>query len=175
MKAKLGGVLLGEAPFAVAAAGFPVGDVLLGDVDTEFVEGLDNPVLRDVKRDHAIDDIADLFWEACDLAVAARGMREWVGEWMVGWLNGKTCLRYWCFRRGGTGNQGGVGRVWGIQEGLEGSRGRRRFGADRWKRFGVRGGRRRTALKRAVCEVWFRGCGCRFHKADWFVLVCNGW
>ena len=85
--------MLGEAPFAVAAAGFPVGDVLLGDANAEFVEGVYNPVLGDVERDHAIDDVADGFGEASNLAVAARRTGEWVGEWMIGWLGGKTCVR----------------------------------------------------------------------------------
>jgi hypothetical protein len=70
VNAEPGGVFLGEAPFAVAALGFPVGDVLLIHANTEFVEGIDNLILGDVEREHAVDDVADGFGEAGDFAGA---------------------------------------------------------------------------------------------------------
>lgn len=69
VKAELKGVFLCEAPFAVAAVGFPVGDVALGDANAEFVEGGDDSFLRDILKEHAINDVADGLWEAGNLAV----------------------------------------------------------------------------------------------------------
>jgi len=40
--------LLFDAPFRVAATGFPIRDVAFGDVDIEFVQGSDNFGIGDV-------------------------------------------------------------------------------------------------------------------------------
>lgn len=64
------GVFLGEAPFAIATAGFPVGDVATGDMDAYFVERLDDPLGRQVVEEHPVDHVALGFWEASDFAVA---------------------------------------------------------------------------------------------------------
>jgi len=82
MEAEAGGVFLGKAPFAVAAVGFPVGDVLLIGTNAEFVEGTNNPVLGDVEREHAVDDVAEGFGEAGDFAGAgpAKRWREFKGD-----------------------------------------------------------------------------------------------
>ena len=69
VKAEVEGVFLGETPLAIAATIFPIRDVLLIDANAHLVEGGDDSVLRDVLEEHAVDDVADGFGEARDLAV----------------------------------------------------------------------------------------------------------
>ena len=66
----LDGVFLSEAPFAIAAVSFPIGDVALSDVDVEFREGVDDVFLLNMIEEHAVDDVAHGFVQASDLAVA---------------------------------------------------------------------------------------------------------
>lgn len=70
MQLDLEGVFLGEAPFAVAAAGFPVGNVAGGNAYAESVEGSYDLVVGDVVEEHAIDEIAMGLRESGDLAIA---------------------------------------------------------------------------------------------------------
>lgn len=59
------------APFLVAAAGFPIGDVALGDGVAEVVERGDDVFVGDAVIEHVIDEVALEFGEAGDDAVAA--------------------------------------------------------------------------------------------------------
>ena len=64
------GAILSDAPVAIAAAGFPIGDVAFGDFEIEFVESADDLGVRDVVAEHAVDHVADGAGEAGDFAVA---------------------------------------------------------------------------------------------------------
>jgi hypothetical protein len=68
--AELEGVRLGGAPFFVAAAGFPVGDVTLGDLKAAFLEGIDDFAVGQIIGEHAVNHVAFEFGEVGDLAVA---------------------------------------------------------------------------------------------------------
>ena len=118
VKAELGGVFLCEAPFAVATLSFPVGDVLLVNGNAEFVEGGDDFVLGNVLKEHAIDDIANGFWEASDLADAGpasgRRMSGRMDKWIIGQIDAWT-WRLWR----GSWNEGGVGWVGRVIEGVQ--------------------------------------------------------
>lgn len=59
-----------EAPFLVAAAGAPVGDVALGDDDALLVEGSNDFFLRYIVLEQAADKVAVEFGQAGDFAVA---------------------------------------------------------------------------------------------------------
>jgi hypothetical protein len=73
--AEFEGVLLGGAPFLVAAASFPVGDVTFGDVKAAFLEGGDDFAAGQIVREHAVNHVAFEFGEAGDLAVAGFACR----------------------------------------------------------------------------------------------------
>jgi hypothetical protein len=77
----LDGEVLFVEPFAVAAASFPVGDVLFGDVVVEFFESGDDVFVRDTVLEHLVDEVAFEFGEASDDAVAAAGGEN--GCWML--------------------------------------------------------------------------------------------
>ena len=62
--------ILCDAPVAIAAACFPVGDVAFGDFELEFVECVDDLRVRDVVAEHAVDHVAEGVGEAGDFAVA---------------------------------------------------------------------------------------------------------
>jgi hypothetical protein len=63
--------ILCDAPVAIAATSFPVGDVAFGDSEVEFAEGVDDLRVRDVVAEHAVDHVADGVGEAGDFAVAS--------------------------------------------------------------------------------------------------------
>jgi hypothetical protein len=63
--------ILCDAPVAIAAAGFPVGDVAFGEFELEFVECVDDLRVRDVVAEHAVDHVAEGVGEAGDFAVAS--------------------------------------------------------------------------------------------------------
>ena len=67
---KLDAVFLGEAPFAITAAGFPIRDVALRDVDPDLLECSGDVFLRNMIEKHPVDGVAHGLWEARDLAVA---------------------------------------------------------------------------------------------------------
>ena len=67
-------VLLG-APFLVAAASAPVGDIAFGDGDAELGEGPDDFAVGDVVVEELVDHIALEFGQASDFAVA-EALRE---------------------------------------------------------------------------------------------------
>jgi len=69
------GAILCDAPVAIAAAGFPVGDVAFGDFELEFIECVDDLGVRDVVAEHAVDHVADSVGEAGDFAVAGADSR----------------------------------------------------------------------------------------------------
>lgn len=80
MVVKLDGMFLSEAPFAVAAVGFPIGNVALRNVDADFFKCLGDFFLWDVVKEHAVNDVSDGFWKAGDLAVAGHaGPRRMIG------------------------------------------------------------------------------------------------
>ena len=70
-EASFEGAILRDAPIAIAAAGFPIGDVAFGDFELEFVEGVDDLGVRDVVAEHAVDHVPDGVREAGDFAVAS--------------------------------------------------------------------------------------------------------
>lgn len=73
------------APFAIAAAGLPVGNVALGGGDTVFGERLRDFGMGNVIAEHAIDHVADLIGEAGDFAVATDFA---VGSgWVIGFVD----------------------------------------------------------------------------------------
>ena len=59
------------APFFIAATGFPVGDIALGDDDAVFVESTDDFGIRNMVAEHAINHIALEVREVGDFAVAS--------------------------------------------------------------------------------------------------------
>ena len=63
--------ILFDAPVAIAAAGFPVGDVAFGDFEIEFVERGDDLGMGDVVAEHAVDHVADGAGKAGNFAVAS--------------------------------------------------------------------------------------------------------
>jgi len=69
-EASFEGAVLFDAPVAIAAAGFPVGDVAFGDSDAVFFESADNLGVRDVIAEHAVDHVEFGVREAGDFAVA---------------------------------------------------------------------------------------------------------
>ena len=71
--------VLSDAPVAIATPCFPVGDVAFGDIELEFVQGVDDLGVGDVVAEHAVDHVADGVGEAGDFAVAGAG-----GEWSIG-------------------------------------------------------------------------------------------
>jgi hypothetical protein len=82
------GTVLCDAPVAIAATSFPVGDVTLGDFEIEFVEGLDDLGMGNVVAEHAVDHVTSFAGEAGDFAVAGAGsgwIIGWVGWWIDGW------------------------------------------------------------------------------------------
>lgn len=70
MKAKTDSVVLFGDPFFVAASGFPIGDVALGNVDAVFIESINDFGVLDVVLEHEIDHVALEFGEARDFPVA---------------------------------------------------------------------------------------------------------
>ena len=72
-EASFEGAILCDAPVAIAAAGFPVGDVAFGDFELEFVERVGDLGVRDVVAEHAVDHVAEGVGEAGDFAVASAG------------------------------------------------------------------------------------------------------
>ena len=58
------------APFLVAATGFPVGDVALGDDDADLVESVNDAGVGKIVAEHAIDHVALNIGQAGDFAVA---------------------------------------------------------------------------------------------------------
>jgi len=73
--------ILFNAPFAIAAAGFPVRDVAFGDYDGVFIESADDSGVGNVIAEHAIDHVADGMGKASDFAVAGfwgGGARCWL-------------------------------------------------------------------------------------------------
>lgn len=82
------GAILSDAPIAIAAASFPVGDVAFGDIELEFVESINDLGVRDIVAEHAVDHIADGVGEAGDFAVASAGRLD------AGWSEA-----YFVFRR----------------------------------------------------------------------------
>jgi len=64
------GTILNDAPVAIAAASFPIGDIAFGDVESEFVECIDDIGVGDVVAEHAVDHVACSVGEAGDFAVA---------------------------------------------------------------------------------------------------------
>lgn len=79
--------VLGDAPVAIAATGFPVGNVAFGDSELEFVEGLDDLGVRDVVAEHAVDHVAGFEGEAGDFAVAGALLMD--SRWLIvdsGWV-----------------------------------------------------------------------------------------
>ena len=74
--AEFEGVGLGGASFLVAAAGFPVRDVTLGDLKVAFLEGGDDFAVGQVFGEHAVDHVAFEFGEVSDLAVAGFASRR---------------------------------------------------------------------------------------------------
>ena len=69
------GAILRDAPVAIAAACFPVGNVAFGDFELEFVECVSDLGVRDVVAEHAVDHVADGVGEAGDFAVAGADSR----------------------------------------------------------------------------------------------------
>src|SRR5260221_9189669 len=67
------GLVLFGAPFLVATARFPVGDVAFGDPDAVFVESADDVGVRDVVAKHAVDHVAFGISQAGDFAVEGLG------------------------------------------------------------------------------------------------------
>lgn len=78
----LEGAFVFDAPFFVAAAGFPVGDVSRGNADTVFIESSDDLRIGNVILEHEVDHVAKGLGEASDFAVAT----DFAGGrcWMVG-------------------------------------------------------------------------------------------
>jgi hypothetical protein len=70
VEAKGDGLILGHAPFPIAAAGFPVGDVAPGDFNADLLKRANDSVVRDIIAEHAIYHIAVKLWQPRDLAVA---------------------------------------------------------------------------------------------------------
>ncbi len=68
--AEFEGVGLGGAPFFVAAAGFPIGDVALGNMEAALREGMHDALLGEVGGEHAVDQFALGLGEVGDFAVA---------------------------------------------------------------------------------------------------------
>jgi hypothetical protein len=66
----LDSAILFGAPFFVAAAGFPVGNVALGDEDADFIQGVDDILVGDVILEHAVDHVAFEEGEMGDFAIA---------------------------------------------------------------------------------------------------------
>lgn len=64
---------LGGAPFLIAAASFPVGDITPGDAETAVVHGVDDFAVGDVVGEHAADHVAFEFGKVRDFAVARFG------------------------------------------------------------------------------------------------------
>jgi hypothetical protein len=83
------GAVLSDAPVAIAAASFPVGDVAGGNSEIEFFEGLDDLGMRDVVAEHAVDHVTDGVRESGDFAVAGAGRLDGgyggldTGFWML--------------------------------------------------------------------------------------------
>lgn len=69
--------VLCDAPFAIAAASFPVGDVAFSDTKAEFAESVDDLGVGDVVAEHAVDHVADGVGETGDFSVAGAG-RGWI-------------------------------------------------------------------------------------------------
>jgi len=93
------GVVLFEAPLAVTAAGFPIGDVALGGTIADFVEGADDVGVGDAVAKHKVDHIPFELGEPGDCAVAPN-RALWVGRlsWR-GWKRENGQLRSGCSRR----------------------------------------------------------------------------
>jgi hypothetical protein len=69
-EASFEGAILSDAPVAIAAACFPVGDVAFGEFELEFIECVDDLGVGDVIAEHAVDHVADGIGEAGDFAFA---------------------------------------------------------------------------------------------------------
>ena len=69
-------MLLLSAPFLIAAAGLPIGDIAFGNVDAELVESADDFGIREVVEEHAVDQVALEFGQAGDFAIAYAGRRN---------------------------------------------------------------------------------------------------
>ena len=65
--------VLFKAPLAIAAAGFPIGDVPLSDAEPNFVESVDDFLVGNVIAQHAADHVALEFRQAGDFAIAGPG------------------------------------------------------------------------------------------------------
>ena len=63
--------ILFDAPVAVAAAGFPVGDVAFGDFELEFIKRGNDLGVRDVVAEHPVDHVADGVGKTGDFAIAS--------------------------------------------------------------------------------------------------------
>lgn len=83
-----------KAPFNVAAARFPVGDISRSNTDAVFVEGSNNFGMWNVVLEHEVDHVAQGLCEASDFAVASEfafglgngsgidaGLRVFEGGW----------------------------------------------------------------------------------------------
>jgi hypothetical protein len=69
-EADLNGVLLFEAPFLKAAAGFPIGDIARRDFDPDVLEGVGDFLIGEVVVEHSVNHVALEFGEPGDFAVA---------------------------------------------------------------------------------------------------------
>ena len=69
-EAHLGGAIVVEAPLMVATECSPIGDIALGHVDANFIEGVDDMAIGAVVAEHTVDHVTVELWEARDLAQA---------------------------------------------------------------------------------------------------------
>ena len=127
MKVKSGGVILSKAPFLVAAAGLPVGDVADRDLDVVFVESLDDFLMGNVVAEHAVDHITQRTGQTGDLAAVSA--RDGVGFCSAAGRNDR--IRGQLDRSGGREAEDGCLRP-GLWFGLGGGR-------SRWQGFGSGG------------------------------------
>jgi hypothetical protein len=90
-KAGLEGSLTEDAPLGVTAVGDPVGDVTLGDLEAELVEGFEDSFIGNAAVDHTANHVAFVLGERSDGAGARAALEDGRG-------------------RGGTGAVGEAGR-----------------------------------------------------------------
>ena len=67
--------LLGDGPFVVTAASFPVGDIALGEAKAAFVESHNDSAMGQIVGEHAVDQVTFELREVGDLAVAGLAVR----------------------------------------------------------------------------------------------------
>ncbi len=94
--AELEGAGLGSTPFFVATAGFPVGDVALGDAKAAFVERVNYFPLSQVVGQHPVDHFALELGQMSDFAIARLGWPTVLKGFDRGGheLKGKGCVRW---------------------------------------------------------------------------------